>query len=173
MVTEKKLRGGQTVKIRPLRKEDLDLELDFFRNLSPESRNQRFLGGISTKNPPQKLIDMLLDIDHFQSEAYIALAGEGEEQKQIGVARYAVDAGGSACECAAVVADEWQRRGLGTLLMNLLIDSARDRGIKRMYTIESAGNAKVRKVARTLGFRCEAYPGDPTLLLYNLDLQQE
>lgn len=55
--------------------------------------------------------------------------------------------------------------------MNRLIESARERDIERMYTIESAENAKVREVARALGFRCEVYPGDPTLLLYNLDLQ--
>lgn len=79
----------------------MDLELDFFCRLSPESRHQRFLGGISTEHPRQELVDKLLDIDHSRDEAFIALVGEGEEQKEIGVARYALDADGRACECAA------------------------------------------------------------------------
>lgn len=166
-VTEK-LRNGQVVKIRPLNSNDIELEREFITNLSPESRHFRFLGGIG--KPSQQMLERLTDIDHDQREAFIALIEESGVEKEIGVSRYALEPAGEAAECAVVIADEWQMQGLGTLLINRLIESARARGIKHLYSIDSAANAKLRQVAREMGWDCRTDPEDHTQVIYRFDL---
>lgn len=166
-VTEK-LRNGKTVTIRPLEHSDLELERAFITNLSPESRHQRFLGGVGA--PTQKLLEALTDVDHDKREAFIAVIDEGGEEKEIGVSRYALDSTGTAAECAVVIADEWQVQGLGTLLLNRLIESARARGIAHLYSTDSAANLRLRDVALHMGWECRADPQDSTQVIYSRDL---
>ena len=166
-VTEK-LRNGQVVTIRPLDKADIDLEREFITNLSAESRHFRFLGGVGV--PSEKQLEQLTDIDHDQREAFIATIEQDAQEREIGVSRYALDPAGKSAECAVVIADDWQMQGLGTLLLNRLIESARARGIEHLYSIDSAVNTRLRDVARAMGWHCRADPKDPTLVIYTLDL---
>lgn len=166
-VTER-LGNGQTVKIRPLNKDDIELEREFISNLSQESRHFRFLGGVGA--PSQQLLEQLTDIDHDQREAFIATIERDGEEQEIGASRYVLEPAGRAAECAVVVADDWQMQGLGTLLLNRLIESARARGIEHLYSIDSAANAKLRQVARDMGWECRTDPEDHTQVIYTLDL---
>ncbi|WP_193164241.1 GNAT family N-acetyltransferase [Microbulbifer hainanensis] len=168
-VTEK-LRNGQVVTVRPLDRGDIELEREFITNLSAESRHFRFLGGVG--KPSQQLLERLTDIDHDQREAFIAVIEDSGGEKEIGVSRYAVESGGSAAECAVVIADDWQMQGLGTLLLNRLIESARARGIDHLYSIDSAENAKLRQVAGDMGWDCRSDPEDHTQVIYTLDLSE-
>jgi len=166
-VTEK-LRSGQVVKIRPMNKGDIELEREFISSLSPESRHFRFLGGVG--KPSQKLLEQLTDIDHEQREAFIATIQQDGAEVEIGASRYALEPAGKTAECAVVVADEWQMQGLGTLLLNRLVESARARGIGHLYSIDSAANARLRQVAREMGWDCRTDPQDHTQVIYTLDL---
>ncbi|WOX05620.1 GNAT family N-acetyltransferase [Microbulbifer pacificus] len=166
-VTEK-LRSGKVVKIRPLERADIDLEREFITNLSPESRHFRFLGGVGA--PSEILLQQLTDIDHDQREAFIATIESDGDETEIGVSRYALEPAGKSAECAVVIADDWQMQGLGTLLINRLIESARARGIEHLYSIDSAANSRLREVARNMGWDCRTDPGDHTQVIYTLDL---
>ncbi|AMX02554.1 GNAT family N-acetyltransferase [Microbulbifer thermotolerans] len=166
-VTEK-LRNGQVVTIRPMEKSDIELERAFITNLSPESRHFRFLGGIG--EPSEQLLKQLTDIDHDEREAFIALLESDKGPLEIGAARYILEASRTAAECAVVVADDWQMQGLGTLLLNRLIESARARGVKHLYSIDSAENIKLRDVARSMGWDCHTDPQDHTQVIFTLDL---
>ncbi|WP_237056395.1 GNAT family N-acetyltransferase [Microbulbifer sediminum] len=167
-VTEK-LRNGRVVKIRPLDRADIDLEREFITNLSPESRHFRFLGGVG--KPSQQMLERLTDIDHDQREAFVATIKRDDGQdREIGVSRYVLEAGGKAAECAVVVADEWQMQGLGTLLLDRLIESARARGIEHLYSIDSAANNRLRRVAQAMGWDCRTDPENHTQVIYTLDL---
>ncbi|MBB5210397.1 GNAT family N-acetyltransferase [Microbulbifer hydrolyticus] len=166
-VTEK-LRNGQVVTIRPMEPGDIELERVFITNLSPESRHQRFLGGVGA--PSQKLLEQLTDVDHNKREAFIALIEGEDPAKEIGVSRYALESSGKAAECAVVIADEWQMQGLGTLLLDRLIESARARGIEHLYSIDSASNNRLSEVARHMGWERRSDPQDSTQVIYTLDL---
>jgi GNAT superfamily N-acetyltransferase len=162
------LLDGSNVTIRPLRKEDAELERDFIRDLSPESRWMRFLGQIG--EPSDSLIRKLTEIDYLHDMAFIALSREGGVTREVGVSRYSLASDGQSCECAVTVADAWQGKGLGTILMRDLIDIARKRGIHSMFSIDANENERMRELARDLGFKRERDPGDPTQVIHRLML---
>lgn len=162
------LLDGSEVAIRVLRKEDAGLEREFIRNLSPESRWMRFLGQIS--EPGDALIRKLTELDYRRDMAFIALSREDGVERAIGVSRYSLASDGQSCECAVTVADAWQGKGLGTVLMRDLIDVARRRGIRSMFSIDANENERMRELARDLGFKRERDPGDATRVIHRLML---
>jgi acetyltransferase len=87
----------------------------------------------------------------------------GDAETIIGVARYAIDSSGEACEFAIVIADAWQRRGIGKRMLVKLIDVARKRGLKRMYGDTLATNEGMLRLLRRLGFSLQRHPEDATL----------
>src|SRR5688500_16993203 len=125
------LRDGSRVTIRPITKTDLELERRFIEELSPESRRSRFLYSIGT--PSEALLKKLTDLDEQREAALIAVIDDGLHQREVGVARFSRTPDGRA-EVAVTVSDDWQRRGLGTLLMKRLIELARLRGIRALYS---------------------------------------
>ena len=161
------LSDGSRVLIRPIRKEDAALERTFIERLSPESRWYRFLGQMKVSND---MLKRLTDIDYQREVAFVALRHDAGEKKEIGVSRFCISADGASCECAVVVSDEWQGKGLGHLLMRLLIDVARRRGIKHMFSIDSAGNQQMSDLAASLGFKRELNHDYPSEVIYKLDL---
>ena len=161
------LHDGTRVLIRPIAKEDAALERAFTERLSPTSRQYRFLGQMKIDDD---MIRRLTDIDYRRDMAYIALHHEAGATQEIGVSRFCLAADGTSCECAVVVDDAWQGRGLGHLLMRHLIEVARRRGIKRMFSIDLAGNHEMRKLAASLGFYARTDPDNPGEVTYTLDL---
>lgn len=161
------LRDGSRVLIRPIGREDAALERAFIERLSPASRQYRFLGQVKMSD---EMIRRLTEIDYRRDMAFIALRHEAGEKTEIGVSRFCVSDDDSSCECAVVVSDEWQGRGLGHLLMRHLIEVARQRGIKRMFSIDSAGNQQMRQLAASLGFERKVTQGYPNEVVYSLAL---
>jgi acetyltransferase len=87
----------------------------------------------------------------------------GEEE--IGVARYVIDPDRANCEFAIVVADTWQKRGIGTRLMNALIKHLQVSGVKRISGSVIKSNSAMRKFIKQLGFAETDIPDDPSNLL--------
>lgn len=160
------LRDGSHVIVRPITPDDADRERRFIEALSPQSRRYRFLGQIA--HPSDALIEQLTDIDFVHDVAFIALADDGE--REVGVARYSTSADGSRCECAGAVADDFQGRGLGTVLMQRLIELARAAGIREMVSVDIAENAAMRDLALALGFTRSPDPDDASQVIHRLKL---
>lgn len=162
------LRDGTHVLIRPIHAADAALEKKFIERLSPVSRRFRFLGSIS--EPSDDLLRRLTDVDYRRDAAFVALVHREGEKREIGVSRFSLGADGKSCECAITVADEWQNKGLGVVLMRHLIEVARARGIRSMVSYDAADNAAMRDLARFLGFRRATDPNDPTQVVHTLSL---
>lgn len=161
------LHDGHSVLIREIRKDDVELERRFIERLSPTSRRFRFLGTLVS--PSDTLLRQLVAVDPTRDVALIALIGEGAEQSEIGVARLSME-GDETCEFAVTVSDEWQHKGLGTLLMQHLINSAVERGIKSMHSFDAADNEHMREFAAHLGFKRVPDPDDGTRVVHSLEL---
>jgi len=162
------LRDGTPVQIRPLREEDREREPAFISGLSHRARRFRFLGDFKQVSASQ--LEQLMDVDYAKRMAFIALIHDNGKLREIGVSRYSATMDETRCECAVTVADEWQNRGLGVLLMRHLIDHARRQGFKRMLSIDSASNEGMRDLAAYLGFRREMDPSDHCQVMHTLDL---
>jgi acetyltransferase len=163
------LPNGARAIIRPIRPEDSDREADFVRALSPETRYLRFMSTI--KELPGPLLARLTQIDYDREMALVAITGDGDSEEQIGVCRYVVNPDGESCEFAIVVADAWQRQGLARTMMNLLIEAARERGLKVMEGVFLANNERMLRFVQSLGFHINRDPEDSSLFNGELDLR--
>ncbi|WP_306478258.1 GNAT family N-acetyltransferase [Methyloversatilis sp.] len=163
------LPNGARAIIRPIRPEDSDREADFVRALSPETRYLRFMSTI--KELPGPLLARLTQIDYDREMALVAITGDGDREEQIGVCRYVVNPDGESCEFAIVVADAWQRQGLARTMMNLLIEAARERGLKVMEGVFLANNERMLRFVQSLGFHINRDPEDSSLFNGELDLR--
>ena len=131
------LRDGTQVLVRQGTSADRELLVRSFERLSPESRYRRFLAPM-----PELSDDMLrhlTEIDHHDEEAIVALdAGTAEG---LGVARYVRSkTRRDLAEVAVTVIDDWQGRGLGTLLLRVLSARAREEGISSFAALILATN---------------------------------
>lgn len=161
------LRDGSRVTIRPISRNDIELERRFIEELSPEARRYRFLCGVGT--PSEALLQKLTILDAEREAALIAVTGEHGKLREVGVARFSALPDRSA-EVAVTVADDWRHRGLATLLMHRLTDIARARGIRSLFSVDSGANIPMRDLALHLGFHCRTDPQDATQVIYTLPL---
>lgn len=145
------LADGTAIEIRPIRPEDAGIEQEFVRNLSNESRFFRFMDAVRELTP--RMLAHFTRLDYDRHMALIAVTQVDGKEIEIAVARYVVAVDGSSCEFAIVVADAWQGRGIGARLMRSLISAARARGLRTMYGEVLAGNSKMLRFTRRLGFR--------------------
>lgn len=162
------LADGTKVLIRPVGAQDAAAEKAFIESLSPQSRRNRFLGQIV--HPSDEFVHQLTNIDYVNDVALAAIAPEGAGYRIVGVSRYAVDSSRKACECAVVVTDSWQGKGLGTALMECLKTLAAERGLLRMTSIDLAENAEMRDLASALGFHSRPDPSDPHQVIHSMSL---
>jgi RimJ/RimL family protein N-acetyltransferase len=118
------LRDGSRVRIRPIAPEDRAELAAGFERLSAESRFRRFLSPVPRLSA--SALDYLTQVDHHDHEALVA--ADDSTGTGVGVARY-VRTDAARAEPAVAVADDWQGRGLGTVLLDALVDRARSEGI--------------------------------------------
>ncbi|EIJ34742.1 bifunctional acetate--CoA ligase family protein/GNAT family N-acetyltransferase [Thiothrix nivea] len=150
LVKRQQLADGTDITIRPIRPEDAEIEQAFVRNLSKESRYMRFMQALRELTPD--MLVRLTQIDYDREMAFLALSKQNGEELEIGVARYAINPDKASCEFALVIADEWQNRGLGGLMMQTLIDTARSRGLRTVEGEVLAHNTGMLKLMQRLGF---------------------
>lgn len=165
---EQVIRGGDRVIVRPLHAQDIEMERRFIEALSPVSRRFRFLE--SMKSPSDELLKKLTVLDPATDVAYIAVTEAGSQENPVGVGRFSAAVGHKDCEFAVTVADAWQNKGLGTLLMQHLIEAARKRGIKAMHSSDARDNELMRRFSAHLGLAHRQDPDDATQVLYSLAL---
>lgn len=162
------LMDGSEVLIRSIRMEDALAEVAFIEALSLESRRFRFLGQV--RHPSDKMIEQFTNIDYLHDVAFVAEAKQDGVEIFVGVSRYSVGNDGIECECAVTVLDNWQNKGLATVLMRHLIDVARSHSIKRMWSIDAAANQPMAELAKFLGFEQHVDPDNSSQLIYSLTL---
>jgi acetyltransferase len=163
------LSDGTRITIRPIRAEDANIEQSFVRGLSDESRYYRFMDMLRELSP--QMLKQLTDIDYHNQMALIAVTRHAGKETEIAVGRYVVFPNGEDCEFAIVVGDGWQRKGIATALMQLLIEAARRRGLKKMIGEVLASNHKMLHFVSCLGFHAEMDATDPTQVRVTKNLQ--
>jgi GNAT superfamily N-acetyltransferase len=142
------LRDGTRVRIARIMPRDAPLIAEGFERLSAETRRLRFLTSKPTLSSAE--LKYLTEVDGHRHEALGAIdpaTGQG-----IAVARFVRDLDDpSRAEVAVTVADEWQHRGLGTLMLSRLADRAREEGIEQFTALVAGDNPAMQPFLDGLG----------------------
>jgi GNAT superfamily N-acetyltransferase len=143
---EATLKDGTRVLLRMIGPADKELLRKGFERLSPQSRYFRFFS--SKPRLTDKELERLTEIDginHFAIGAVLR-NGQGEEEG-LGTARFIrIDKEPEVAEPAVAVLDDYQGRGLGTLLLQRLVAAAHERGILRFRSSILADNVKMKNI---------------------------
>ena len=142
--------AGERVVIRPVLPQDRELTAAFFGDLSPLSRQQRFLSAMRAL--PPGLLERLTQVDYTSHLALVAEVFRDGRESVIAEARYAVGADRSEAEFAIAVAEPWQGRGLARLLLETLARQAAAAGIRRLTGETLASNERMLTLAQRAGF---------------------
>lgn len=169
LVEQRLLDDGTAITVRPIRPEDADIEQEFVRMLSRETKRLRFMQTLDELSPA--MLRRFTEIDYGQDMALIVTEQDGTgAERQRGVARYAANPDGQSCEFAIVVADDRRERGIGTALMEGIMRAARAQGLVRMEGHVLADNTRMLQLMRDLGFSIRRAPDDPALYLVEREL---
>lgn len=166
------LRDGRRATIRAIRRDDAPRTAAFIASLSAQSKHTLFLGGIAQLT--DDALRRLCDADAAHDMAYVAVTVDAAtgSKRLIGVCRYAgADTPGGA-EISVAVADDFQHQGLGTVLLRRLVDHARSRGVRRLYSVDALTNEPMRRLARDVGFTERPDRDDIHQVIYSLRLDQ-
>ena len=162
LIQDWKIGDGGVVRTRPVRPEDAGLVLSFFDGLSAETRFMRFMEELKELSPA--LVARFTQIDYDREMALIATTtDDAGAEHMVGSARYALAADGESVEFALVVADGWQRHGLGRRLMGALIEVARSKGFRNIFGDVLGKNAKMLRLMHGLGFLVQPHPEESAL----------
>ncbi len=150
------LRDGGTVAVRPVRPEDEPDLARFFSSLSLESRVLRFFAAVSNADSSVK---RMVQVDYTSRYGIVAVAGSAGQI--VGHAMYATIEPKKA-ELALAVADAYQGRGLGTILLGQLAEAAAAAGIDVLEAVVRPENHRMLEVLRQSGFpiRSRSEPGE-------------
>lgn len=152
--------------LRPIRPEDAEALQTFVRSLSNEARYMRFVSAM--RELPPRMLARYTQIDYRRELALIATVEQPNPQHRnhpheviVGLAHYLLNADGIGAEYALVISDQWQRRGLGSTLMNALITAAREQGLYYLEGLVLAGNRPMLGLMTSLGFTNDPTDDDP------------
>jgi acetate---CoA ligase (ADP-forming) len=156
LVSDVALRDGSTVRIRPARPDDLARVQDYLVGLSPETRRLRFW---TVAVNIGELAEKIVDVDYRDHLTLLVLRG-GDEGTMIGGAQYSRMDDGRA-EIGMSVADEWQGKGIGSILLGQLAQAAGERGVTILVAEVLPENHGMIGVFRESGFplSIRALPG--------------
>ena len=143
-------KDGRTVLLRPIRPEDEPLERELIAGLSAESSRFRFFQIL--RNITHDVLTRFCNIDYDREMAIIAEHTSDGKRRNVGVGRLITEAGGETGEFATLVADDFQSKGLGLKLTDMLIGIAQEKGLKSIYGIVLNDNWKMLGLVKKLGF---------------------
>jgi acetyltransferase len=155
-----KLRDGRTVILRPIKPEDEPLWLKMFQNFSEQSIRFRFFQII--KDTPHETRVRYCNIDYDREMAIVAELNEGGRRRILGVVRLITEPDGKKGEIAFIVADPWQGLGLGSKMVDYMIEVCKDKKLEIIYGVMLADNYQAIGLMKKMGFILE-YLSDGTV----------
>jgi acetyltransferase len=162
-----RLREGTEILVRPVRPEDEPLYGPFFAAVTQQDLRLRFFAPV--KEFGHSFIARFTQIDYARAMAFIAI--EESSGKMLGVVRLHADANYDSGEYAILVRSDLKGRGLGYLLMQMIIEYARAEGIKSIEAQVLSENSAMLAMCRELGFAIAPDPRDPDTCLVKLALR--
>ena len=155
---------GGDYQIRPISHNDRAAVLDLFDHLSLKSRYFRYAHAMSTL--PRDLLDQIIHacvVDDFALVAIIRKSGEPE--RLVGISRYVKDSQGLKGEFSLSVSDDYHHEGIGSHLMQGILDCAKLNGLKEIYGYVIKENQDMLVLMRHLGYELHTDEDDAKMYI--------
>ncbi|NUQ66086.1 MAG: bifunctional acetate--CoA ligase family protein/GNAT family N-acetyltransferase [Pirellulales bacterium] len=149
-VTERRLKDGTPVVLRPIKPEDEPMWHELLAGCSTQSLWFRF--SYLFKQTTHEMASRYCFIDYDREIGIVAEVDENGERKLIGVGRLVADMNHDSAEYAVIVVDRWHGHGLGGLLTDYSLEVAKKWGVKRVVAETSKENARMLATFRNRGF---------------------
>ncbi len=162
------LRDGSELFFRPVKPTDEETLSEMLYSLSADSVRSRFF--THTKTFPHKDVQHLTNIDYEQNLALVAVVpGPGGEEQIVAIGQYFLDPKTQSAEVAFIVQDEWQLKGMGTILLHYLAEIAMKRGVKQFSAKVLPQNKPMLAVFQNSGFPVRTeFDGEAYGLVFDL-----
>jgi acetyltransferase len=141
-------RGGEHIVIRRAEPKDKALYLDFLREASAEDLRLRFFAHIRELSVAEA--DKLAHLDYNHDMVFVAL--DESTGQMLGLVRLKDELDEQTAEFAILVRSRLKGHGVGWLLMQRVIDYAKEKGLRRDVLAE---NASMLQMTTELGFHAE------------------
>jgi len=161
-----KLKNGVEVTFRPIRPEDEPMLVRFHHELSERSVYFRYFGALQlSQRIAHERLTRICFIDYNRQIALVAdhkdpLTGEHEI---LAVGRMTKLHTAPTAEFAVLVTDKYQRQGLGSELMQRMIQIGRDEKLKQMVGYTLTENIEMQRLVTRLGFKLDRTKDDPAV----------
>jgi acetyltransferase len=172
LIDRVQLRDGRSVTIRPVLPQDAILQRAFVASLSPTMRYRRFHGTVNELS--EATLSYMTEVDYSSHMALLATALDaGGREVQVAEARWVrrePPDSTDVADFALAVADDWQRAGLGMLLLGKLAASAAAQGVRRLSGDVLADNDGMRRLLNQDGWHQTPDRFDAQLIVAQRDL---
>ncbi|MBS7604898.1 MAG: bifunctional acetate--CoA ligase family protein/GNAT family N-acetyltransferase [Candidatus Bathyarchaeia archaeon] len=165
-ICERALRDGSKVILRPARPEDEPLIIELFKTFSTETLRSRFFRTV--KEIDHYLAAKYCNIDYSREVTIVAETETDGKKRLIGMAELIVQPDGCSSEISVVVGDPWQNKGLGSIMIDHLIEIGKDMGQKRLFGEFLAENKKIFYILQKRGFEIKKINEETCIAVLNL-----
>jgi RimJ/RimL family protein N-acetyltransferase len=153
--------------IRPIRPDDEFRVRDLLAHVSKQDLRLRFFDSI--KEFSHQFIARLTQLDYARAMAFIAI--DEASRETLGVVRLHADSSHEAGEYAILLRSDLKGRGLGWVLMQMIIEYAKSEGLRRIDGQILKENSVMVKMCRELGFKVTTDTEDRGVYVVTLDLE--
>lgn len=164
-----KTRSGLELNIRPAAPADEQELISFLGQTTPEDLRFRFLSAVG--KPGHSLAQPLVDVDHEQTENLLAF--DALDGRLAATAMIAADDKMEDAEVAIMVRPDLKGRGAGWSMLAHSCDYAKERGYKRVHSVELGDNRGAIELEEEMGFIASPCPGDASLTMLSKTLMPE
>jgi len=161
-VTERTLKDGAPVVLRPIKPEDEPMWHDLVAACSTETIWFRFR--YLFKQTTHEMATRFCFTDYDRELGIVAEVEEEGKRKLIGVGRLVADVNHETAEYGVIVADRYQGHGLGGLLTDYCLDVAKRWGVKRLMAETTKNNSRALALFRNRGFELDDREEDVVLV---------
>jgi RimJ/RimL family protein N-acetyltransferase len=146
---EVSLKNDTPVLIRPSKASDVEGLQEIFYNLRPEDIRTRYFTRLASL--PVTKAEHLCNVNYENEMAFVAIAGERENQRFVGSSCYSVDPSTNMAEVAYMIRPEWQSMGLGRALQQRMVEYALSKGVRGFTADILEENKKMISLIKAAG----------------------
>jgi len=148
---------------RPAKPTDEPLLKDMFYSFSRDTVYNRFMG--LKRSMPHRELQRIVNIDYDERMTICGFVNEDGIWSMVAFAMYDLDKDSNTAEISFAVSDRWQNKRIGTLLMDMMIDIARERKIRAFTAELLAENMRMLDLFYRTGLKVETRLVEDTYLV--------